>query len=220
MKSNKKIILAILLLTAVLTFLSFLSCGNDDENKAADGDWKAALENLLTQFPSVFKEIHDVSEATDAEGINVPYKFIFYDLDGDGIPEAMVLYGPPASERTYDKIYKFYGGSYEQIEHKQTIFGVYTNTDGKLVAESRGGYMVDAVYFAEINDKKLILSDFIDSSGSDTYNGVRYADLPELYETMDVWSAADLDDTLEPLPQLEFPDIVNAAKNRVNADNN
>jgi hypothetical protein len=214
MKSVKKIITAIFLLMAILTALS---CQNDNNI-----DWKISLENFLTQYPTLFEDIrgtYDISKATDILG-NAPYKVRFQDLDGDDIPEIIISFYPPAAGSiVYDKIYKLYGDAYEQIEHILKVFTFYINKDGKLVAETRNGDMVSGIYFAEIKDKKLILSDYIDSGGNDNYNGVKYSDLTGLHSIMDIWTAADVDNTLAMLPEIDGSAIVSSARNRINSDN-
>jgi len=212
----KKILL--LLFSTMLILLMLGGCKKEV-------DWKDSMEKFLTQFPTmltiadkkdVIVDFENGIIPNDAEGINLPFRCRFQDLDGDDIPEVMIAFGPPESEIMYDKVYKLYGDSYEQIGGGDKIFAFYKNQDGKLVAETRGGYLVDGVYFAEIKDKKLKLNDYIDSKGGDTYNGVKYANLPELYETMDVWSAKDLDETLELWPEMDCSEIVSAAINRMN----
>ena len=213
----KKVLL--LLLSAVLILLMFGGCKKDV-------DWKVSLENFLTKFPTmltiadnrdVIVDFENGIIPGDAEGICLPFRCRFQDLDGDDLPEAIISFGPPESEIMYDKIYKFYGDSYGQIGGGEKKFEFYKNQNGKLVAETRNGYMADGVYFADIKDKKLILTDYIDSNGGDNYNGVKYANLPELYDTMDVWSAKDLDGSLELWGEIDCSDIVSAAINRINS---
>ena len=190
----------VIFILAISLLISLISCGND---KQEESDWKISIENFFTQF-----------KADDADGENIPCKYRFHDLDNDNIPEIIIGYGPPESELRYEKVYKLYGDSYEQIRQDK-LFRFYTNQEGKLVAETRSGYMVDAVYFADIKDKKINLNDYIDSTGGDDYNGVKYNNLPELYQIMDIWSATDLDDTLVPLTEIDCSDILNTAINAV-----
>jgi len=212
MKFTKKIIIALLLLMAML---SVLSC-QDDKNGANDVDWELPLENLLTQFPSLYDNGNRNSKAPDADGIYLPSKCRFQDLDGDGIPEAMITFGHPEGEWVFDKVYKLYDGSYEQIGQAMFIF--YTNADGKLVVATKSGYTINAIYFAEIQDKKLILSDYIDSKGNDNFNGVKYDSFSEEDGTS-FFEATDADETLKLLPEIDCSEIVNAAKNKIDTDN-
>ena len=222
MKNTKKLIslisflfLIVILAVMIITSVLFTACSSKDES---DVDWKTALENFLTQFPTLldetalFEAVNGIVHPIDADGIYVPGGYRFQDLDGDNIPEAIISFGPPESEIAYDKVYKLYDGAYEQIA--QDKFAFYTDKNGKLAAEIRFGYMAGAVYSAEIIDKKLILNDYIDSKGSDTYDGVKYNNLQDLYQIMDIWSAQDLDPALRPLPDIDCSAIVKAARDR------
>ena len=185
----------------------------DENGKPTDNnniDWQTALENFLTQFPSLYD--FGNPNAPDADGIYLPSKCRFQDLDGDGIPEVMITFGHPEGEWVFDKAYKLYDGSYEQIGQAMFIF--YTNADGKLVVATKSGYTINAIYFAEIQDKKLILSDYIDSKENDNFNGVKYDSFSE-EEGTSFFEATDADETLKLLPEIDCSNIFNAAKNRV-----
>jgi len=211
-----KKILIILIISVI--FSIFLSAG------AENIKWQTALENLLVKFPTILDENalreagSGITRPTDAEGIYVPCYYKFQDLDGDNIPEAIITFAHPESEWVYDNIYKMYGNSYEKISQDEKIvkvmFMFYKNTEGRLVAATQSGYTVNAIYFADIRDKKLILSDFIDSNGNDNYNGVKYSGFLELDRTS-LESATDADQTLQPLPEIDCSNIVNAARYKV-----
>jgi len=183
---------------------------NDNNNLSDNIEWKTALENFLTQFPSLYD--FGNPKAPDADGIYLPFKCRFQDLDSDNIPEAIITFGVPEGEWVFDKAYKLYDGSYEQIGQAMFIF--YTNTEGKLVAATKSGYTINAIYFAEIQNKKLILSDYIDSKGNDNFNGVKYDSFSEEDGTS-LWEATDADETLKLLPEIDCSDIFNAAKSRI-----
>ncbi|MCL2158472.1 MAG: hypothetical protein FWH48_03600 [Oscillospiraceae bacterium] len=192
----------ICIVAALLLAAGLFAC---DSEKPA-GDWKAPMEKFFTQFAVA---------TDDADGANVPVKYRFLDLDGDDVPEIIISYGLPESELTYDKVYKLYGDVdvYVKIAEDSKLLAFYTNQEGKLVVAKRSGYMVDSIYFAEIADKKLSFNSYVDSRGSDSYNGVKYDSLPELYSDMDIWSALDLDDTLSEIAEIDCSEVVNAAKN-------
>ena len=183
---------------------------NDNNNLSDNIEWKTALENFLTQFPSLYD--FGNPKAPDADGIYLPFKCRFQDLDSDNIPEAIITFGVPEGEWVFDKAYKLYDGSYEQIGQAMFIF--YTNTEGKLVAATKSGYTINAIYFAEIQNKKLILNDYIDSKGNDNFNGVKYDSFSEEDGTS-LWEATDADETLKLLPEIDCSDIFNAAKSRI-----
>jgi len=202
-------------------------------------NWEIALENLLIQFPTILDETvfwetaNALRETADLEQIGVtpdgtaiymqttsmiylPARFRFQDLDGDGIPEVIISYTIPESGFIYDKIYKLYDDSYVQInQDNQHLFNFYTSAEGKLVASIKGQFTINAVYFVEIINGELILTDYIDSTGSDNFNGVKYDNIVELLQTMDVWGARDLDKTLQPIPEIDLPDIVSAVQFKV-----
>ncbi|MCL2517750.1 MAG: hypothetical protein FWF15_04225 [Oscillospiraceae bacterium] len=200
------LILIILILSASLSI------------SAQEINWKTPLENLLVQFPTTLDETvksevgNGIVQAIDAEGIYFPGKYRFQDLDGDGIPEVMITFGIPQSEWVFERVFKLYGDSYEQIGQDMYIF--YQNAQGKLVAATISGYRIGAIYFAEIENKKLILKDYIDSNGNDNFNGVKYNNLSEL-KGIDIWCATDADDTLQLLPEIDCSDIVSTARSRV-----
>ena len=186
----------IYILAIFILLIGLVACNNKTS------DWKISMENFFTQF-----------NANDG-GENIPCKYRFHDLDGDNIPEIIISFGPPEGELRYEKVYKLYGDSYEQIG-SDVLLRFFTNQEGKLVAEKRSGYMVDGVYFAEIKDKKLVFNDYIDSNGNDNYNGVKYNNLQELHQNMDIFAATDLDNVLKIIPEMDCNDIVNAAKNKI-----
>jgi len=202
----------LIILIAIIIFSNILIVNAENMN------WQTALENLLIKFPTIldenarFEAGNGIVRPIDADGINVPCHYRFQDLDDDGIPEAIITFGHPESEWVYDKIYKLYGDTYEQIG--QALFIFYKNTQGKLVAATISGYTINAIYFAEIKNKKLILNDFIDSKGNDHFNGIKYDNFSEWDGTF-LWLATDADETLRLLPEIDCSDIVEAARNRV-----
>ena len=207
-----------IILIIIIIFSNLLSVS------AENIKWQTALENLLVKFPTILDETalyeagSGIVRPIDAEGIYVPCYYKFQDLDGDNIPEAIITFGYPESECVYDNIYKLYGNSYEKISQDEKIgkvmFIFYTTTEGRLAAATQSGYTVNAIYFADIRDKKLILSDYIDSKGNDNYNGVKYSSFSELDGTS-LWSATDADQTLQPLSEIDCSNIVNAARYKV-----
>jgi len=195
------------------------------ETEIKNVDWKIALENLLIQFPTILDETakyeagSGIVHPIDADGIYVPCHYKFQDLDGDNIPEAIITYAHPESEWIFDKVYKLYGDSYLQITlseniNNMTMFVFYTNIHGNLVAAKRSGYTINGIYFAEVQNKKLILSDFIDSNGNDSYNGVKYDSFSE-WDATALWDAADADETLRLLPEIDCFEVVNAARIKI-----
>jgi hypothetical protein len=199
--------------------------------EAVDGEWKIALENLLVKFPRMIdraKYEAEINLARPAEADDrgyFPEWYKFHDLDGDDIPEIIITYVFPESEGVYDKIYKLFGDTYEQIELPGQIAGhvmfvFYTNSQEKLVAATiRGGYTINAIYFAEIQGKKLMLSDFIDSEGKDNFNGVKYDSFSD-WDGTSLWYATDADKTLRLFPEIDCSDVLDAAKTRVYGINN
>ena len=63
--------------------------------------------------------------------------------------------------------------------------------------------MISAIHFADIIDGQLVLSDYIDSNGNDNFNGISYSNVLDMMQTfeMDIWSARDLDEALQPLQE-------------------
>ena len=177
--------------------------------------WEMAMHNLLIEFPTIldetalFEAANGITQPIDAEGIYVPLRYRFQDLDSDNIPEVIIRFGPPASEFSYDKIYKFYDDSYELIGDGK-LYSFYLNPEGRLVTSTRVGYMIDSIHFVEMQNRQLILSDYIDSNGSDNYNGFKYNNLTDaMNEPM---SAEDIDSSLQPLGEIDCSDIVNTAR--------
>ena len=207
-----KKIITVIIFIVILSSLFLLNIG------AEDIKWQTALENLLTKFPTILDETAmyeaggGIVHPIDADGVYVPCGYRFHDLDGDNIPEVIINFGLPESEWVFDKVYKLYDGSYEQIG--QAMFLFYTTTEGKLVAATRSSYTINAIYFAEIQDKTLVFSDFIDSKGNDNFNGVKYDSFSE-FDGTSLWDARDADETLQLLPEIDCSDIVNAARNKV-----
>jgi len=185
--------------------------GTRETIKAESGDWQIALENFLTGFPTMLDEtaLYEVGmgirKAVDSDGIYAPVEYMFQDLDGDGIPEVLINFIHPESEPVFHKVYKLYGDTYEQIAQARFVF--YTNQQGRLVAATIRGYTVNAIYFAEIQGKELVLSDFIDSEGNDSYNGVKYDSFSE-WDGTSLFYATDADKTLRLLPEIDCSDIV------------
>ena len=180
--------------------------------------WEFALHNLLIQYPTILDETalfeagNGITHPVDAEGIYVPCGSRFFDLDGDDIPEVVIRFGPPASEVVYDKIYKFYDESYELIDGGE-LHAFYLNPEGRLVTSISAGYMLGSIHFAEIHDRQLVLTDYIDSNGSDSYNGFKYNEVIKgLTEPM---SADDIDLTLRMLNEIDCSDIVSTARSMV-----
>jgi hypothetical protein len=203
-------------LSVILILIIIIS--NFSSINAENIKFQTALENLLIKFPTILDETarfeagNGIVRPIDADGIYVPCNYRFQDLDGDNIPEAIITFGYPESEVVFDKVYKLYDGSYEQIG--QALFTFYKNPQGKLVAATTSGYTINAIYFAEIQNKKLILNDFIDSKGNNNFNGIKYDSFSDWNGTS-LWLATDADETLQLIPEIDCSDIVNAARNRI-----
>lgn len=99
----------------------------------------------------------------------------FYDLDNDGIPEAVVHYAGYESCISWRNVYKLYGTFYEEIGSLSG--GEYYD---HLFIDSQNRIIVlhpDSMQLLEIKNKKIVYSEYIDSTGSDTYNGVKYSEI-------------------------------------------
>lgn len=104
----------------------------------------------------------------------LPLQYEFYDLDNDGIPEVIITYPTSWAEERYHFVYQLNGNKYELIYSEYQSVYFYTNAYNNLVM-CEGFYTTFyAVYFAEIKNGELKLSNYIDSNSSDMYNGFKY----------------------------------------------
>lgn len=184
-------------------------------------DWETSLENLLIQYPTILDETamfeagNGISTPIDADGVYVPCGYRFQDLDADNIPEAIIRFGPPASEIMFEKIYKLYDDTYKLIS-KDYIHTFYRNAEGKLVTAIRTGYFDGALYFVDIQNQQMVFSEYIDSKGNDNYNGIKYDNL--LAHNDDNLSITDLDNTLQIIGKIDCSEIVSSARSKVYGD--
>ena len=212
---------------------------------AEDMAWKEYLKDfLVNNFPSLFdEEVKKKNEEliekywgdiyTNRESVPLsefsgdieiysdfvlPRKYYFYDLDYDGIPEVIIDYGGLASGMGLRYIYKLYGASYEQIgslsggEYYEEI---YVNPLGKIVSVN-----TESTRILEIKNKEIVYSDYIDSFGSDSYNGVKYNEIGT-YSNSEVFSFESYEVFLECeefladlryIPEFDCSDILHSIK--------
>jgi hypothetical protein len=229
----------IILIAACLMFL-FSQIGNAD-----DTNWKNSLTALMIKYPSLFDDeelvppkvyellnkhyqnpdsnvkISDFpSDFVFFDGVIgsgcMPFRYKFYDLDFDGIPEVIIDFGALQSGAGWREVYKFYDDSYEQIgslhggEYYESL---YINPENKIVSVQTGTTQV-----FEIENKKIIYSKYIDSTGNDMFNGVKYDEIGnyteffafETYE--DYLNSAVFLAELRYIPEFDCSDVLGIIK--------
>jgi hypothetical protein len=183
-----KIFVVVLIIWVVTYFLAFL--GYSETIYAKDGS----------------KILHNQSE--------------FYDLDFDGIPEIITnIYAElktnnPAVE--YRLVYKLYDGVYEVIgilDGGENYERLYINPNNKIVSVNP-----NSTQFFEIKDKEIVYSPYIDSTGSDSYNGVKYDEIggnSNYFQFNDYKEYINCEvflTDLSRIPKLEYSDVLNVLK--------
>jgi len=141
----------------------------------------------------------------------------FYDLDFDGIPEiitniyAEIKINNPAIQ--YKLVYKLYEESYEMIGVLDSGENLYINPDNKIVSVKENSTQI-----LKIENKTIIYSPYIDSTGSDSYNGIKY---DEIGYNSDFFVFENYHDyinreiflaDLSRISRLEYSDVLNALK--------
>lgn len=174
------------------------------------------LDNPIS-FNNVSIDI--IIDNRDIPNLYLPFRCEFYDLDNDGIPEAIIVYAPLISHGgAWGEVYKFYGTSYEKIgslSYGEYAESLYINPQNRIVSVGR-----ESTRILEIKNKKIVYSEYIDSTGSDTYNGMKYSEIGSYssdffsFGTYEAWLNTEvfLAD-LKRLPQIDCSDVVEAAKN-------
>jgi len=142
-----------------------------------------------------------------------PVAYKFYDLDNDGIPEVFIIYPTGFWEGYIEYVYKLIGTKFEKIrETGKYIDGeiFYKNPQNKMVAVEHLDPWIVSIKFVDINviNKEFIYSDYIDSNGNTTYNGVSYNFLEELSLRWD--SVEDIDRGLTLIPEFDCSDIIDS----------
>ena len=202
--------------------------------------WKEYLKDFLTDtFPNLFdEEIKKKNEemfdkylkdfsfspldfSKDIENygdVALPTNYFFYDLDFDGIPELIVDYGGIASGIGCRYVCKLYGDSYEKTD---TLSGgeyyemIFINPENKIVSISP-----HATRVLNIQNKKVVYSNYIDSFGNDEYNGIKYSEIGT-YSTFDLFVYKDHEEfltreiflaDLRRIPEFDCSDVLNAIK--------
>jgi len=144
---------------------------------------------------------------------------MYYDLNNDGIPEVIISYYSPFTigGGGGSNIYTLNGDKYEQIysgfdNYKWVL--LFTNPQNKLVMFERNGHEgLLAIYFVEIINGELILSDYIDSNGNDMYEGYKYNNLGGT--GVNIWSDGINiieSDNLIHLPEFDCSDVLDSIK--------
>lgn len=190
--------------------------------------WSYERELNLTEYFDNPITASDVSSDIIIDNRNIPNLYIpfrceFYDLDNDKMPEAIIVYAPLITHGgAWGEVYKLYGTSYERIgslsrgEYGESF---YINPENRIVSAGR-----DSTRILEIKNKEIVYSEYIDSMGSNTYNGMKYSEIGNyssdffMFENKEEWLNTEvfLAD-LRLLPQIDCSDVVEAAKNSVYA---
>lgn len=108
-------------------------------------------------------------------GIVSPSQYYFYDLDYDGIPEVIVNFNANNSGVGWRVVCKFYDKSYKIIG---TLRGgeyyekLYINPDNRIVSVKP-----DTTQVFEIKNNEIVYSEYIDSTGSDSYKEIKYSEI-------------------------------------------
>jgi len=147
----------------------------------------------------------------------LPSYYTFYDLDNDGIPEMFVGYPTEYAEGYYNFVYKLYKDTYKQIDTGEHLNGgylegdiLYKDSQNKIVVVYDSVDGIQGIFYADIIGEKIIYSDYIDSKGSKTYNGVKYDSLYQLYEIN--LTVEQIDPTLTLLPEFDCSDVIDSIK--------
>jgi len=213
-------------------------------SQTVNAEWENSLTELMKKYPSLFDgeepipakvyellnqyyenpnsvSIHDFpSDAVFFDGEIgsgcMPFRYKFYDLDFDGIPEVIIDFGAFASGVGWREVYKFYGGSYEHIGslHGGEYYEwLYVNPENKIVS-----VQTSSTQLFEIKDKKIIYSEYTDSTGSGMFNGVKYTEIGNYTEFFTFESHEDYLNTvifladLRFIPEFDCSDVLDAIK--------
>jgi len=204
---------------------------------ATDTSWKQYLKDFLVEnCSSIFDDSWQQDYYKNGtipndfivfnESVNnsylMPYRYTFYDLDNDNIPEALIYYGIMNSEGVLCNIYKLYGTTFEKIGETSIWTEYYVNPQNKSTFVSLSPYdeMVYSICFMDIQNKKLILNNYIDSKGNTKYNGFEYKNLGDTYEFggyiynigVRYEELADELALLKPFLEFDCSDIINSIK--------
>ena len=147
----------------------------------------------------------------------LPYEYKFYDLDNDGIPELFMDYPTQVAEGRYKNIYKLYGSTYEKIETGEYLNGgymeediLYKNGQNKTVLiRYNNPDGAEAIRFLDIQDKKIIYSDYADLNGN-IYDDLLFSSLYRFDNEMYDKISSELELAL--LPEFDCLDVINSIK--------
>ena len=132
-------------------------------------------KNYSANNPVPITDFDFPHDAIDMEGNAwvpaLPFKYVFYDLDNDGVPEAFIGYAIYSTDWTWTHVYKLYGDSYKQIGVIGNSFTwetdkFYVTAQNETVMAISSDGLLHSVYFVSIQDEKLIYSDYIDPKGN------------------------------------------------------
>lgn len=163
--------------------------------RADDALWRQSLKQFLTEnFPSLTDQaalsknniaywdnhafnVSEFSSDTIIEGqrIYLTLRGTLNDLDGDGIPEALIRYGSIDSGAGWQDVYKFSGAAYEKIgtlsggEYSETL---YMDSKNRIIS-----FTTDAFEVLEIKDNAIVRSEYIDAQGNRDYKGIPYSEI-------------------------------------------
>jgi len=150
----------------------------------------------------------------------LPEKCEACDLDFDGIPEIIMDFDEGVMGRgvykLYDTDYELIGildGGIRVLDNEDNYERLYVNPDNKIVSVKRNSTQI-----FEIVNKQIVYSEYIDSTGSDSYNGIKYADIGSASEFFTFASYEEYINCevfladLRRIPQLEYSDALNALK--------
>jgi hypothetical protein len=195
---------------------------NADNVNVLDTDWKISLAEFFMQFPSIFDrayaEYNHAHRIIPADAIDYyhPFAFKFYDFDGDGVPEVLIMFGIPDSCAVSHAVYKLYDGVYEMIGGgwgwRNNTF--HFDSQDRLVRAYRRDYHEASIDFMEIRDKQIIYTDYIGVSGVN-YNEYGDYDFWQPYisgespeQVAGRWAEFLEQESLATLPEFDCSDIV------------
>ena len=129
-------------------------------------------------------------------GIYLPNRCEFYDLDSDGIPEAVIVYVPYIAHGGLPgDVYKLYETSYEfigTIDRGECPDHLYITPQKKVIS-----IKLHSTDFLEIKNKEIVYSEYIDSKGNRGYDAIKYGETGNL-----------LDEGFKVLPKIDCSRII------------
>lgn len=144
----------------------------------------------------------------DIPNIYLPWGCEFYDLDSDGIPEAVIIYAPLiAHGGAWGEVYKLYGTSYEKIgslSYGEYSEYLYINPQNRIVS-----FKTNSTEFLDIINHEIVYSEYLDSDGNKEYKGIKYSEIGSYSYEHYGFTQEEILGGLKNLPQIDCSDILN-----------